>query len=53
MTFSEVAGRVGLLRNTLTAYLAKGLMPQPDERYGRTPLWREETIEEWVRSRQR
>lgn len=51
LTFSEVAERVGLLRNTLTAYKVKGFMPAPDEQYGRTPLWREETIEAWIATR--
>ncbi len=48
LTITQVAERVGLLRNTLTAYKVKGLMPPPDEQYGRTPLWREETIEAWI-----
>lgn len=46
-TVSEVADALGLSPSTLTAYRARGKMPQPDKQYGRTPLWRPETITKW------
>jgi excisionase family DNA binding protein len=47
LTVTEVAERLGLAPSTLTAYRARGRMPAPDVQYGRTPLWRPETITRW------
>lgn len=47
MTVDEVAEYLGVKRQTVTAYKARGQMPAPDKQYGRTPLWRESTITKW------
>lgn len=47
LTLQEVEQRLGYARGTLTSLRAKGYMPEPDQQYGRTPLWRETTIENW------
>lgn len=47
MTVTEIAAELGLSPSTLTAYRARGRMPEPDEQYGRTPLWKQETIRRW------
>ena len=44
---AEVAAYLGVKPGTITAYLARGQMPQPDGRVGRTPWWRPETIRAW------
>lgn len=51
LTLSDVADHCGLALSTVSAYRARGYMPDPDQQYGRTPLWRETTIEKW-RARQ-
>lgn len=47
LTVNEVAEWLGVEPNTLHAYLARGQMPEPDEKYGVTNLWKESTIKEW------
>lgn len=47
LTLTEVAERLGLSTSTLTSYRARGRMPAPDMQYGRTPLWKPETIRRW------
>ena len=46
-TTGDVARALGLARGTVAAYLARGQMPAPDWRVGRTPLWRPATIHQW------
>jgi len=46
-TATEVAQELGLSPSTVTAYRARGKMPAPDMQYGRTPLWKPETIKAW------
>lgn len=50
LTVSDIAKLTGLRRSTITSYKARGLMPQPDKQYGRTPLWSEQTIHHWRHS---
>lgn len=47
LTISEIADKLGITRSTLTAYRTRGRMPAPDLQYGRTPLWKPETIRKW------
>lgn len=47
LTSDQVADYVGVHRNTITSYRARGQMPAPDQQYGRTPLWRRSTIDAW------
>ena len=47
LTASEVAQHCGLHPNTITGYNARRQMPAPDKQYGRTPLWRQTTIDNW------
>jgi predicted DNA-binding transcriptional regulator AlpA len=47
----QVAERAGVSRETIWRYRRRGDIPEPDEYAGRTPLWREETITEWLASR--
>ena len=53
LTLSEIEARYGYARGTLTSLRAKGGMPEPDQQYGRTPLWRESTITEWSINRKK
>jgi hypothetical protein len=58
-----VAARVGVRPDTIRDYLGvarlrrqageerPGDLPDPDARFGGSPVWRVETIERWVRSR--
>lgn len=48
LTLREIEERFGYARGTLTSLRARGGMPEPDQQYGRTPLWRENTINKWM-----
>lgn len=43
-TVADVAGHLGVAPATVRAYLARGQMPAPDGRLGRTPWWAPDTI---------
>ena len=50
----DTAAVAKLLRcrpNTITVYLAKGLMPQPVYRFGGSPTWPEPLIRHWLETR--
>ena len=47
ITSKEVAEMLGLHPDTITSYRARRQMPDPDQQYGRTPLWRVKTIRDW------
>jgi predicted DNA-binding transcriptional regulator AlpA len=51
LTTSDIADRLGIQRESVHRYLTRGDIPQPDERAGRTLLWRVDTIEEWIAGR--
>lgn len=53
LTLSEVEQRLGYARGSLTSLRAKGYMPEPDNHYGRTPLWRVSTVDAWAESRRK
>ena len=47
LTSKQVAELLGVSPKTISAYKARGQMPTPDREYGRTPLWKHSTIQEW------
>ena len=47
LTLGEIAEMIGVKANTVSAYISRGQMPEPDKRYGRTPLWKLSTIKKW------
>lgn len=47
LTSKQVAELLGISPKTISAYKARGQMPAPDREYGRTPLWKYSTIQEW------
>jgi len=47
LTLTQVAEQLGLSMGTVSAYRSRGRMPEPDLQYGRTPLWKPETIRAW------
>lgn len=51
MDSRRVAERLGVKIGTIQAYRARGLMPGPDDWFGRSPVWRADTIEAWIASR--
>lgn len=58
-----VAGRLGLSYETVRSYHTKaeahrrtgavrpGDLPPPDDTFGRSPVWREATIDQWLAGR--
>jgi FixJ family two-component response regulator len=55
LTVKEIAAQLGVKPETVRTYHAKRKqrygMPPADEHVGRTPVWREETINAWIRRR--
>lgn len=51
LTIADVATRLGVRESTVRAYMARGQMPAPSGRLGRTPYWRPRDIEPWLRQR--
>jgi hypothetical protein len=43
-TTLEVAEHCGISRESVRAYVSRGILPPPDAKVGRTPTWRPETI---------
>jgi predicted DNA-binding transcriptional regulator AlpA len=52
MDSKAVAEKVGVKTDSIHWYHKKGMMPPADEFFGRTPVWKEETIEAWIEKRQ-
>jgi predicted DNA-binding transcriptional regulator AlpA len=50
VTINEVAQLAGVAPSTVRAYLARGRIPPPNARRGKSPVWRVETINEWLAS---
>ena len=44
----ELADRLGISRRTLERERSAGRFPKADVRIGKMPLWRPETIREWI-----
>ena len=44
---AAVAAYLGVKRNTVTSYLARRQMPEPDYRFGQSPVWRASKIKAW------
>ena len=53
LTSKEVSEKSGLSKGTLKTYLSSKLMPTPDKFFSRTPVWKEETIDNWIHTRRR
>jgi predicted DNA-binding transcriptional regulator AlpA len=55
LTTKDVAEKAGLSYHTLKNYVYRNLneVPKPDQHFGRTPVWKEETINDWVDNRRR
>jgi DNA-binding XRE family transcriptional regulator len=52
-TTAEVADYLGVHPGTVSSYRAREQMPPPDHRFGRTLVWRPETIRQWAELRPR
>lgn len=50
-SIKTLAKRLDLTVRSVSSYLARGVLPEPDYRVGKSPLWKTETIEEWERTR--
>lgn len=46
-----VAELLGVSVATVHSYKHRGLLPEPDHRFGQSPAWRRETIAAWKESR--
>jgi len=48
---AAVAAMVHVKVDTVHWYHKKGLMPPADDYFGRSPVWKTETIEAWIEKR--
>jgi len=48
---AEAAAIASVPPDTFSAYVARSQAPAPVDHVGRTPLWDEDAIREWVRTR--
>lgn len=53
LTSSEIAKLIGVKPDTIHTYRKRNLLPPPERFFERTPAWKQETIEEWQRTRSR
>jgi predicted DNA-binding transcriptional regulator AlpA len=51
LTGKEVAESAGLRYKTLWTYKKRNTLPEPDIYIGNKPLWKRETIAEWLSTR--
>ena len=51
LTNTDIAKQTGLKTETLYKYRKRNTLPNPDKYIGRTPVWKQETIDNWVSSR--
>lgn len=51
LSSEQVASRANIAATTLKRRRAEGRVPEPDGWIGRTPVWRESTIDEWLQHR--
>lgn len=51
LDLEAAASVAGVKPATLSSYLSRGTMPEPDLRFGRAPVWRRSTINRWLTSR--
>jgi predicted DNA-binding transcriptional regulator AlpA len=45
---NDIVEATGLSRRTIERERSAGRFPRPDKKVGKMPLWRPETIREWV-----
>lgn len=50
-TTTDVATYLGVNVSTVSTYRSRGQMPAPEQRFGRTWLWRPKTVIEWHENR--
>ena len=51
LTNTDIAKQTGLKLETLYKYRKRNTLPKPDKMIGRTPVWKQETIDNWVSKR--
>lgn len=47
----EAAARANITPDTFSAYVTRGQAPAPVERVGSTPLWDEDEVDQWIKTR--
>lgn len=51
LTYSEIAELTGLKYDTIYRLRKNNTLPAPDLIVGRTPVWKRQTINEWIKTR--
>ncbi|GAA0734647.1 hypothetical protein GCM10010199_54000 [Dactylosporangium roseum] len=52
-TAEDCARFLGITRSTWAAYVARQQAPQPERKFGRSPVWRPATVKAWAETRPR
>jgi predicted DNA-binding transcriptional regulator AlpA len=47
----QIAELAGVKVQTIRKYRCRGLLPEPDAVFGRTPIWLRTTVEAWLLTR--
>jgi predicted DNA-binding transcriptional regulator AlpA len=48
LTRTDIANLTGLKINTIDKYQRRNTLPEPEQYIGRTPVWKKQTIDEWI-----
>jgi predicted DNA-binding transcriptional regulator AlpA len=51
LDMADIADRLGVKVTTVRQYKLRGDLPAPDGQVGRSPVWRQQTISEWMATR--
>ena len=51
LTSDQAAELAGVARKTFAGYVARGQAPKPVRHVGRTPLWDEAELQQWMQHR--
>jgi len=52
LTSTDIAQLTGLKTDTIYTYRKRNTLPKPDQHIGRTPVWKQATIDEWIKERE-
>lgn len=48
LTASDLAEMLNLKYQTIFTYRSRNTLPEPDSYIGRTPIWKKETVQEFI-----
>ena len=52
LTNTDIAKLSGLKVRTIYKYRERNTLPEPDHQIGKVPLWKKETVDNWLKTRE-